>query len=113
MARRSPGPYQLQAAIAAVHAQAPSVQATDWTQIAMLYGELARRAPSPVVEVNRVVAVAMADGPRARLSYRRAAELFEQATLACPGGPWTLHQLRHSALTQAAQAGANTAALLA
>jgi integrase/recombinase XerC/integrase/recombinase XerD len=50
---------------------------------------------------------------RARLSYRRAAELFEQATVGCPGGPWTLHQLRHSALTHAAQAGANTATLLA
>jgi RNA polymerase sigma-70 factor, ECF subfamily len=68
MARRSPGPYQLQAAIAAVHAQALSVEATDWTQIAMLYGELARRAPSPVVEVNRAVAVGMADGPRAGLA---------------------------------------------
>jgi RNA polymerase sigma-70 factor (ECF subfamily) len=68
MARRSPGPYQLQAAIAAVHTQAPSVEATDWTQIAMLYGELARRAPSPVVEVNRAVAVGMADGPRAGLA---------------------------------------------
>jgi integrase len=45
--------------------------------------------------------------------YRRAAELFEQATAACPGGPWTLHQLRHSALTHAAEAGANTATLLA
>jgi integrase len=50
---------------------------------------------------------------RARLSYRRAAELFEQATVGCPGGPWTLHQLRHSALTHAAEAGANTATLLA
>ena len=50
---------------------------------------------------------------RARLSYRRAAELFEQATAAYPGGPWTLHQLRHSALTHAAEAGANTATLLA
>ena len=50
---------------------------------------------------------------RARLSYRRAAELFEQATAACSGGPWTLHQLRHSALTHAAEAGANTATLLA
>jgi integrase len=50
---------------------------------------------------------------RARLSYRRAAELFEQVTTACPGGPWTLHQLRHSALTHAAEAGANTATLLA
>jgi RNA polymerase sigma-70 factor, ECF subfamily len=68
MVRRSPGPYQLQAAIAAVHAQAPSVEATDWTQIAMLYGELARRAPSPVVEVNHAVAVGMADGPRAGLA---------------------------------------------
>jgi RNA polymerase sigma-70 factor, ECF subfamily len=68
MVRRSPGPYQLQAAIAAVYAQAPSVEETDWTQIAMLYGELARRAPSPVVEVNRAVAVGMADGPRAGLA---------------------------------------------
>jgi integrase len=50
---------------------------------------------------------------RARLSYRRAAELFEHATAAYPGGPWTLHQLRHSALTHAAEAGANTATLLA
>jgi integrase len=50
---------------------------------------------------------------RARLSYRRAAELFEQASAGCPGGPWTLHQLRHSALTHAAEAGANTATLLA
>jgi integrase len=50
---------------------------------------------------------------RARLSYRRAAELFEHATAACAGGPWTLHQLRHSALTHAAEAGANTATLLA
>jgi RNA polymerase sigma-70 factor (ECF subfamily) len=65
---RSPGPYQLQAAIAAVHAQAPSFESTDWTEIALLYGELARRAPSPVVEINRAVAVGMADGPRAGLA---------------------------------------------
>jgi RNA polymerase sigma-70 factor (ECF subfamily) len=68
MALRSPGPYQLQAAIAALHAQAPSFAETDWSQIALLYGELARRAPSPVVEVNRAVAVGMADGPRAGLA---------------------------------------------
>ena len=68
VSRRSPGPYQLQAAIAAVHAQAPSFEETDWTQIALLYGELARQAPSPVVEVNRAVAVGMADGPRAGLA---------------------------------------------
>jgi RNA polymerase sigma-70 factor (ECF subfamily) len=68
MARRSPGPYQLQAAIAALHAQAPSFAETDWPQIALLYGVLARGAPSPVVEVNRAVAVGMADGPRAGLA---------------------------------------------
>jgi site-specific recombinase XerD len=50
---------------------------------------------------------------RARLSYRRAAELFEHATTGIPSGPWTLHQLRHSALTHAAEDGANTATLLA
>jgi RNA polymerase sigma-70 factor (ECF subfamily) len=68
MARRSPGPYQLQAAIAAVHAQAPSFETTDWAQIAALYGELARRSPSPVIEVNRAVAVGLADGPLAGLA---------------------------------------------
>jgi RNA polymerase sigma-70 factor, ECF subfamily len=68
LARRSPGTYQLQAAIAAVHAQAPSFEATDWTDIALLYRELARLAPSPVVEVNRAVAVGLADGPRAGLA---------------------------------------------
>jgi RNA polymerase sigma-70 factor (ECF subfamily) len=68
MAMRWPGPYQLQAAIAALHAQAPSFVETDWAQIALLYRELARRAPSPVVEVNRAVAVGMADGPRAGLA---------------------------------------------
>jgi RNA polymerase sigma-70 factor, ECF subfamily len=68
VARRSPGPYQLQAAIAALHAQAPSFERTDWPQIAALYGELARRSPSPVVEVNRAVAVGLADGPLAGLA---------------------------------------------
>ena len=68
VARRSPGPYQLQAAIAAVHAQAPSFDQTDWPQIAALYGELARRSPSPVIEVNRAVAVGLADGPMAGLA---------------------------------------------
>jgi RNA polymerase sigma-70 factor (ECF subfamily) len=68
MARRDPGPYQLQAAIAAVHAQAESFDRTDWPQIAALYGALARLAPSPVVEINRAVAVGMADGPLAGLA---------------------------------------------
>jgi RNA polymerase sigma-70 factor (ECF subfamily) len=57
---RPPGPYTLQAAIAAVHAQAPTAAATDWPEIAALYGVLARVHPSPVVELNRAVAVAMA-----------------------------------------------------
>jgi RNA polymerase sigma-70 factor, ECF subfamily len=65
---RRPGSYQLQAAIAALHAEAPSFAETDWTEISLLYGELARLAPSSVVEVNRAVAVGMADGPRAGLA---------------------------------------------
>ena len=56
---RPPGQYALQAAIAAVHAQAPTAAATDWTQIAALYGVLARVHPSPVVELNRAVAITM------------------------------------------------------
>jgi RNA polymerase sigma-70 factor, ECF subfamily len=68
LARRDPGSYQLQAAIAALHAQAPRFDDTDWPQIALLYGALGRLAPSPVVEVNRAVAVGMADGPLAGLA---------------------------------------------
>jgi RNA polymerase sigma-70 factor (ECF subfamily) len=60
---RRPGSYQLQAAIAALHAEATTPAATDWTQIAALYGELARIERSPIVELNRAVAVAMAEGP--------------------------------------------------
>jgi len=65
---RRPGPYQLQAAIAALHASAPDGDHTDWPQIAALYGELERVAPSPVIAVNRAVAVGMACGPRAGLA---------------------------------------------
>ena len=61
------GAYTLQAAIAAVHAKAPNAAATDWAQIASLYGVLLRVEPSPVVELNRAVAVAMRDGPPAGL----------------------------------------------
>jgi RNA polymerase sigma-70 factor (ECF subfamily) len=60
--RLPPGPYALQAAIAAEHARAASPQATNWARIADLYALLARVAPSPVVELNRAVAVAMAEG---------------------------------------------------
>jgi RNA polymerase sigma-70 factor (ECF subfamily) len=61
--RRRPGPYQIQAAIAAVHASTATAAATDWPQIAALYGELSGMTGSPVVELNRAVAVAMAEGP--------------------------------------------------
>jgi predicted RNA polymerase sigma factor len=61
------GPYTLQAAIAACHARARTPEETDWRRIAQLYGELAQATPSPVVELNRAVAVAMADGPQAGL----------------------------------------------
>ncbi len=63
LARRRPGPYQIQAAIAALHAQAGSPAETDWSQIALLYRELYRHQPSPIVSLNRAVAVAMAEGP--------------------------------------------------
>jgi RNA polymerase sigma-70 factor, ECF subfamily len=62
------GPYALQAALAACHARARTAQETDWSRIAALYGRLATIAPSPVVELNRAVAVSMADGPAAGLA---------------------------------------------
>jgi RNA polymerase sigma-70 factor (ECF subfamily) len=65
---RQVGPYTIQAAIAAVHASAPNAAATDWAQIVALYDLLARAEPSPVVELNRAVAVAMRDGPSAGLA---------------------------------------------
>jgi RNA polymerase sigma-70 factor, ECF subfamily len=74
---RRPGTYQLQAAIAALHARAPRPEDTDWPQIAALYGRLAELSPSPVIELNRAVAVAMADGPERGLPLveAQAAEL--------------------------------------
>jgi len=65
---RRPGPYQVQAAIAALHARAPRPEDTDWPQIATLYRGLTAMWPSPVIELNRAVAVAMADGPDAGLA---------------------------------------------
>src|SRR5204863_10166412 len=61
------GPYVLQAAIAACHARARTADQTDWARIAAIYGELAERTPSPVIELNRAVAVSMAQGPAAGL----------------------------------------------
>jgi RNA polymerase sigma-70 factor (ECF subfamily) len=65
---RRPGPYTLQAAISAVHASSPVAAATDWRQIVALYDLLAQAVPSPVVELNRAVAVAMRDGAAAGLA---------------------------------------------
>ncbi len=69
------GPYQLQAAIAALHCQAAAPEATDWRQIAALYRELAGMAPSPIVELNLAVAVAMTDGPAAGLALMDGLDL--------------------------------------
>jgi len=66
--RRRAGPFQLQAAIAACHAIAPTAAETDWPQIVGLYGELARIAPGPIVELNRAVATGMVEGPDAALA---------------------------------------------
>jgi len=74
------GPYTLQAAIAAVHAEAESVAATDWRQIATLYDRLLRIQPSPVVQLNRAVAIAMCDGPEMGLAQIDA--VLEQGELA-------------------------------
>ena len=71
----APGPYAIQAAIAALHSRAPSWAATDWPQIAGLYAVLARHDPSPVVTVNRAVAVGFADRPEAGLALLEGLEL--------------------------------------
>ncbi|MGA7109512.1 MAG: DUF6596 domain-containing protein, partial [Terracidiphilus sp.] len=67
LASRRFGPYTLQAAIAAVHSEAPTAAATDWDQICGLYDVLLRADPSPVIELNRAIAIAMRDGPAAGL----------------------------------------------
>jgi len=72
---RASGRYQLQAAIAALHVEAERPEETDWQQIAALYGALARLDPSPVVALNRAVAVALADGPEAGLALMDALDL--------------------------------------
>jgi len=66
---RAPGPYQIQAAIASLHAQARRAQDTDWKQIFMLYGALIRHLPTPVVELNAAVAFAMVEGPLHGLAW--------------------------------------------
>jgi RNA polymerase sigma-70 factor (ECF subfamily) len=73
--RNQPGPYQIQAAINAVHSDAPSTDATDWGQILQLYDQLTAAAPSPVVALNRAVAVAEVEGPAAGLALVEGMEL--------------------------------------
>ena len=77
--RGRPGPYQVQAAIAACHATAAEAADTDWAQIAALYGQLARLVPSAVVRLNRAVAVGMRDGPAAGLALVEQLEQLERA----------------------------------
>jgi RNA polymerase sigma-70 factor, ECF subfamily len=88
LAARQFGPYTLQAAIAAVHAEAPSAEATDWQEIVGLYDVLLRGSPSPVIELNRAVAIAMRDGPAAGLELIDA--IFARGDL-------TDYHLAHSA----------------
>ncbi|WP_276208138.1 RNA polymerase sigma factor [Streptomyces mangrovisoli] len=78
--RGSPGPYQIQAAVSACHTGAATAADTDWADIAALYGELLRHVPTPVVRLNRAVAVGMAEGPQAGLDL--VAELEREGDLA-------------------------------
>ncbi len=71
LASRPTGPYAIQGAIAAVHAEAPNTQETDWAQIVGLYDALLALDPSPIIELNRAVAVAMLRGPEAGLTIVR------------------------------------------
>ena len=80
LASRRFGPYTLQAAIAAVHAEAPTPEATDWGRIVATYDILLQAEPSPVIELNRAAAIAMRDGPAAGLALVDA--LFERGDLA-------------------------------
>jgi len=83
--RGRPGPYQIQAAINAVHSDAPTAAATDWPQILRLYDQLLTVAPGPVVALNRAVAVAEVDGPAAALALVDGLDL---------GGYYLFHAIR-------------------
>ena len=91
---RRPGPYQLQAAIASLHFEEP----VDWAQIALLYGRLAELNPSPVVELNRAVAVAMAEGPEAGLELLDRLEVLD--------GYYLYHSTRADLLSRLGQSAA-------
>ncbi len=102
LARNQPGPYQLQAAIAAVHADAPTAEATDWAQIVALYDHLLRFRPDDVVRLNRAVAVMELRGPEAGLEALDATDLATYHLF---------HATRAEALRRAGRTGAATASL--
>jgi len=93
MRHRRPGPYQVQAAIAALHARAATPADTDWTQIDQLYAALERLQPSPVITLNRAVAVSKVAGPEAALEL--IAPLAERLS-----GYFHFHGLKGALLTQ-------------
>jgi predicted RNA polymerase sigma factor len=105
--RLRPGPYQLQAAIAAVHDEAPAAEATDWPQILALYGLLRQASDNPVVALNHAVATAMVHGPQAGLEL--LADLAADARLAT-GHPF--HAVRGQLLEKAGDPTAARAAYL-
>ncbi len=90
------GPYQLQAAIAAIHDEAPAVEATDWRQIVALYGLLMQMSDNPMVALNHTVAVAMAEGPERGLELLRTIEGDERTA-----GDHRLHAVRAHLLEMA------------
>jgi RNA polymerase sigma-70 factor, ECF subfamily len=102
--RDQPGPYQIQAAINAVHTDAPTASATDWQQILALYDQLLALAPSPVVRLNRAVAVAEVEGPGAALAIVDDIEL---------GDYYVLHSIRAELLARLGRAAEAAAAYAA
>jgi RNA polymerase sigma-70 factor (ECF subfamily) len=94
--RRRPGPYQIQAAIAACHATATRAADTDWPQIAGLYDQLRKHVPSPVVDLNRAIAIGMADGPAAGLALLDALPLAGYHLLAATRADFLRRLGRHA-----------------
>lgn len=105
LARRAPGRFQVQAAIAALHAEAPHADGTDWPQIAALYGELSRLAPSPIVTINHAAALAMADGPQVGLVLLATLDVDDRLDRYQP-----LHATRAELLSRAGDADGAAAA---